>query len=587
MRVHALRIGAALVLSAASLCAQESRLPLPKGASWAGHLDSARYGMVVAARTEAAAIGVAIMKRGGNAVDAAVATHFALAVCYPFAGNIGGGGFLLMRTAKGEVESLDFRERAPAAATERMLLDSAGRYSVKRALQSHLAAGVPGSVAGMAEVHRRYGKLRWAEVVQPAIDLARSGYRATAIDARDLGDSTYRAALRARNTVEPPFLKETPVKAGSTLRWLELAETLVAIRDSGAAGFYSGRVAALIVAEMQRGGGLISLNDLQAYRAVWRKPLRGTYGGYTVHAMPPPSSGGLTLLQTLGMLEPTRSVGQGLTYPARAHAFVEAERRAFADRAVWIGDPEHVLMPIERLLEAKYLAYRFASFSPERATPSSTIREGSLTGFESNETTHYSVVDADGMAVSVTTTLNRDYGSGIMVGGAGFFLNNEMDDFSAQPGVPNSFGLTGGTANAIAPGKRMVSSMCPTIVDSAGQLRWVLGAPGGSRIPSGVLNVLLNRIDGAMPLAAAVGQARLHHQWRPDSVRVESRGEYPVGLLDSLRARGHVIVPISGIALVNAIERTRSGMLIGVADPRHPDAAALGQRDASRRKRRP
>lgn len=514
-----------------------------------------------------------ILHKGGNAIDATIAAQFAMAVVYPRAGNIGGGGFMVIRLQNGEIATLDYREKAPAAATRDMYLDSLGNVIEGLSVNGHLAAGVPGTVAGLFAAHEKYGKLPMSELILPAIQLAGEGFRVTPEEAGRL--NSFQESFRKYNAAPNPFLKEL-WQAGDPLVQPELAETLQRIHDTGAAGFYDGRTAELIEAEMAQGDGIISRADLQAYQPQWRQPLIGQYKNYRVISMPPSSSGGVALLQMLQMLEPYPLNEYGFQSPAAVHLMAEAERRAYADRAEHLGDTDFYNVPIDSLLSGHYLLERMADFKADSATTSDHILAGNFTvGIESFETTHTSIVDAEGNAVSVTTTLNSNYGCKVWVDGAGFFLNNEMDDFSVKPGVPNQFGLVGAEANAIAPHKRMLSSMTPTIVEKDGQLFMVLGTPGGSTIITAVLQVFLNVAEFGMDLEAAVGAKRFHHQWLPDVIMVEKGGFSPE-LQASLEAMGHHLREVEAIAKVKAIQVLDNGRLQGVADPRNTDDDAKG-----------
>ena len=528
-----------------------------------------RYTMVVSDHPLASAIGLDVLRRGGNAIDAAVAVGFALAVVHPQAGNIGGGGFLVYRAADSRVYALDYREAAPAAASRNMYLDANGTLT-KSSLTGALASGVPGSVAGMAEMHRRFGRLPWRDLVEPALALARDGFVVDAHRAAAFADTVSKRRLRLfPSTVAALFPGGSPPRKGDTLRQPELAHTLELIADSGAAAFYHGSIADLIVAQMQRNGGIITHEDLAAYAAKWREPIQATYRGWRVISMPPPSSGGVVLVEMLNILEgfgplPPFGTSQLL------HFEIEAMRRAFTDRNRWLGDPDFVSMPVERLTSKAYAAELVRGINRDRATPSSAMPAI----VEGQETTHYSIVDQEGNAVAVTTTLNDNFGSALAVDGGGFLLNDEMDDFAAKPGTPNLFGLVQGEANAIAPGKRMLSAMTPTIVlDSLGRLAMVLGSPGGPTIITAVLQVLTNVLDQGMPLSQAVSAPRIHHQGLPDSVQWEPGGINP-DARRVLEAMGHVFRRRHGtLADVNAVLVTPHGHE-GAADPRRGGGAA-------------
>lgn len=525
---------------------------------------------VVSAHTLASQVGTAILKQGGNAVDAAVAVHFALAVTFPYAGNLGGGGFMIYREASGETVTLDFRETAPAAASENMFLDSTGKPITDLSLYSHLASGVPGSVAGMAAAHTRYGNLPWATLVQPAIDLAQNGFPLTPNEAD--GFNEVQEKLEQVNTVLPNAFVGN-FKPGDTIKHPDLAKVLMRIRDHGHGGFYEDETADAIVAEMKRGNGIITLEDLKNYKPIWREPLKGSYKDFTLITMAPPSVGGSLLLQMLTMIEPYSVSGYAHNSAAHIHLLTEVQRRAFADRATYFGDPDFYHTPLEQLLDANYLHDRMKTFDQTKATPSNSIAAGNLTLTESDETTHYSIVDAAGNAVSVTTTLNGGYGNLIVVGGCGFFLNNEMDDFSIKPGVPNMYGAVGGEANKIEPGKRMLSSMTPTIVEYRGQLFMILGAPGGTTIPNSVMQVFLNVTEHNMTMQQAVNAKRTHSQWLPDVIQHEYGA---INAEDSLTllTMGHFFKPRKAIGRVNAILMRPDKKIEAAADPRRDDAAS-------------
>jgi gamma-glutamyltranspeptidase / glutathione hydrolase len=522
--------------------------------------------MVVSGHPLASEIGRDILRAGGNAVDAAVAVGFALAVVHPEAGNIGGGGFMVIRTADGTVRSLDYRETAPARATRDMYLDANGEPT-ERSVTGHLAAGVPGAVAGLTAAHQQLGRLPFDSVIAPAIRLARDGfvvddYRSESIRSDSARLSSFPASLAT-------FLPGgRPPEPGSKLVQPELAITLEAIGKHGAAGFYQGIVADLLVGEMERGGGLISHADLAGYRAIWREPIVIRYRDHTIYSMPPASSGGVTMGEILNIMEgydPLPPFGT----PMLMHREAEAMRRAFTDRNRHLGDPDFVRNPLDRLLSKEYAAGLRGEIG-ERATPTPRFDPAAAGG---SSTTHYSVVDAEGNAVSCTTTLNESYGSAVTVTGAGFLLNDEMDDFATAPGKPNMYGLVQGEANAIAPGKRMLSAMTPSIVlDPSGRLYMVVGTPGGPRIITMVYHVISNVIDHRMPLPEAVTAPRMHHQALPDSLQVEDDG-FTKSTLDSLRSRGHSVSSRGYWGDVEAIIRTPAGWQ-GVSDPRRGGGGA-------------
>ena len=527
--------------------------------------------MVVSAHPLATAVGVEIMQRGGNAIDAAVGVQFALAVVYPVAGNIGGGGFMMTRMHNGEVTALDYREKAPLAAHRDMYLNDSGQVIEDLSVLGHLAAGVPGTVAGMWEAHQRYGQLPWAQVVEPAVRLAAEGFLLTEKEAESYNG--HAEQLVQYNTVAPAFLlKAEGWQPGDTVRMPELASTLMAIRDHGMDGFYRGPVADLLIAEMARGQGMITHEDLQTYTAEWRTPVATQYRGHHIFSMPPPSSGGIALAQLLTLLEGYPLADWAPHSVEKVHLVAEAERRVYADRATHLGDSDFWEVPMAQLTDSLYLMTRMLTFDPERATPSDSVLAGQFAVAESEQTTHYSIVDAQGNAVSVTTTLNGSMGSHVVVAGAGFLLNNEMDDFSIKPGVPNSYGLVGGEANAIAAGKRMLSSMSPTLVEKEGQLYLVVGTPGGSTIITSVLQTIVNVMDHGMNMQQAVAYPRFHHQWRPDQIFVEAEA-LDAKTRAALRALGHTVVERESIGRVDAILIRDDGKLEGGADPRGDDTA--------------
>jgi gamma-glutamyltranspeptidase/glutathione hydrolase len=534
--------------------------------------------IVSTAHPLASAVGLQILQDGGNAIDAAVAVHLALAVVYPGAGNIGGGGFLVYRSADAqEVAALDFREKAPARAHRDMYLDAEGNVINGKSIEGHLSAGVPGSVEGCWQMFQKYSKLKnWKRLVQPAIDLAEQGFYISATEAQGLNDN--RRGFLKNNTQPCAFVKSDTTQnweAGDLLVQKELGASLQRIRDQGRDGFYRGKTAALLAAEMQRGGGWITAQDMAEYHAVWRQPMLGKYRGYELISMPPPSSGGIALFQLLGMVEPYDLGKMGFHSPEHLHLVTEAERRVYADRAKHLGDADFYRVPITHLLDSAYIQQRMANFEPQKATPSSAIDGGVFTHKESHQTTHYSIVDAEGNAVAITTTLNGGYGALTVVGGAGFLLNNEMDDFSAKPGVPNLYGALGGDANAIQPGKRPLSSMTPTIVTQNGKLRMVVGTPGGTTIITSVFQVITNVIDFQMNMTQATHAKRFHSQWFPDELYLE-KGAANAATRKKLEAMGHKIVEWPFIGLVESILVRKDGRLEGVADNRAEDDAVLG-----------
>lgn len=524
-----------------------------------------KNGVVVSAHPLASKVGVEIMKLGGNAVDAAIATQFALAVVYPGAGNLGGGGFLVARLADGKNLSIDYREKAPALAHRDMYLDSAGNVDSDKSMHGHLASGVPGTVAGIFASHK-YARLSMAQLVQPAIDLAANGFVLTAGEARGL--NYHQEEFNKHNTVIPVFVNAQKWKAGDTLRQPDLALTLTRIRDHGKKGFYEGETARLIVEEMQRGKGLITLRDLKQYQAKERKPVIFDYKGYTIITMPLPSSGGIVLPQMMKMIEERDIARYGFHSWQAVQLMTEVERRAYADRATYLGDADFVKVPVEKLLSREYLSNRMRDYDPQQAGKSSP---DVLMIPESEETTHLSVYDKDGNAVAVTTTLNGGYGSKTVVGGAGFLLNNEMDDFSAKPGVPNMYGALGNSANAIEPGKRMLSSMTPTIVLKENKPFLVVGTPGGTTIPTSVFQTLVNILEFGMSTTDAVNKPKFHHQWFPDEISVEA--SFPNSVRSKLESVGYKVVQRGSIGRTEVIRISEDGTIEGVADKRGDDAA--------------
>ena len=531
--------------------------------------------MVVSAHPLASQIGVDILKKGGNAIDAAIGVQFALQVVFPEAGNIGGGGFAVIRMNDGTISSLDFREKAPRSADRDMYLDDEDKVIPNLSRVGHLAAGVPGSVAGMWALHQKHGSLPWADLVNPAMELSYHGYKIT-----ELGASNFNRFQELFAEVNAPYtpwmVKEGGWQAGDSVIQRELAATFGQIRENGRDGFYKGIVANQIVKEMQRGGGLITHQDLERYQAVWRTPVTANYRGYEVISMPPPSSGGVALIQLLkgAAMHDIQALGHNTANTI--HLMTELERRVYADRATHLGDPDFYDVPTSMLLSDDYNQQRFGSISMELKTASQEIKEGAVDIIESTETTHFSVVDKEGNAVSITTTLNGYYGCKVVVTGAGFFLNNEMDDFSAKPGVPNMFGLVGAEANAIAPEKRMLSSMTPTIVAKDGQLFMVNGTPGGSTIITSVFQTIMNVIDHDMTMQESVNAARIHSQWLPDSIYIEPNA-LTKAVRDGLAEKGHGISSRErSMGKIDAILVNPDGTLEGAADVKRGDDTAIG-----------
>jgi len=526
--------------------------------------------MVVSAHPLATAAGLAILKKGGNAIDAMVAVHFALAVAYPRAGNLGGGGFMIYRDKTGFSNTLDFREMAPSTAHKEMYLDAKGEIIDSLSLTGHLASGIPGSVEGMYVAHQKYGKLPWKDLLQPAIDLAQNGVNVTAREVAAYNEHS--SLFKEFNPHKNAFVKEVPWKKGDLLVQKDLAQVLKRIQKEGRAGFYEGKTADLIVQEMQKTKGIISHQDLKNYIAVWRAPIQFDYKAYTILSMPPPSSGGICLAELFNMVEPYPMENWGFQSAKSIHLFTEAARRAYADRTEHLGDLDFYPVPVKTLSSQAYADMRMQSYVDSIATPSDSISHGNPYPKESEQTTHYCVVDAEGNSISVTTTINSNFGSKVIVEGAGFFMNNEMDDFSSKPGVPNQFGLLGNEANAIAPHKRMLSSMTPTIVEKDGKFFLAVGSPGGSKIITTVFQVVTNVIDYKLPLKEAVHQPRFHFQWLPDLLYYEE-GAFSETLLTELKAMGHKPKSRAAIGQVEAILRLPNGQLEGVGDIRGDDSA--------------
>ncbi len=522
---------------------------------------------VSSAHPLASMVGAAIMKRGGNAFDAAIATQLALAVVYPQAGNIGGGGFLLGRKTNGELIGIDYREAAPEKANRDMYLDKNGNPQMNLSLAGHLASGIPGTVAGLFAT-MPYAKLSFEQLIQPAIDIASKGYVLTEKEAANLNG--VRESITKNSTQPSAFVRATKWKVGDTLVQKDLAATLTRIQKEGARGFYDGKTAELIVAEMQRGNGIIGLNDLKSYTAKLRNPLSFNYRGHEIISFAPPSSGGILIAQMMKMVEKYPMSKYGFQSTKSVQLMIEAERRAYADRAEFMGDPDYFKVPVKTLMSDTYLAQRMADYNPDKASVSSSIKAGIIK--ESEETTHLSIVDPAGNMVSVTTTLNNSFGNRTVVGGAGFILNNEMDDFSVKPGVPNMYGAIGGEANSIQPGKRMLSSMTPTLVLKDKKPYIVIGTPGGTTIPTSVYQALINVIDFNMTVGDAIDKPKFHHQWLPDEVMIEP--DFDASTKEQLIKMGYKITQRGAIGKTEGIRFLPNKRREAAADKRGDDSVA-------------
>jgi gamma-glutamyltranspeptidase/glutathione hydrolase len=559
-RLYLVIISAAVVIQSCSVSHELKKKP-----------ETFDKAAVVTAHPLASKVGVDILKMGGNAIDAAVAVQFALAVVYPNAGNIGGGGFMVYRSSKGEINALDFREKSPEKGHADMYLDKQGNVIENLSVYGHLSAGVPGSVAGMVEAHRKYGKLDWKTLLAPAIELAQNGFQITKQQAEEFNH--FKASFEKYNPNGAPIIRSATWKKDDVFQQLDLASTLKRIAEQGRDGFYKGETADLIVKEMKSANGIINHNDLANYNAIWRKPITGYYRGHKIICMAPPSSGGPALVALLQSVAQFPLSKWGFQSDSTIRVMVEAERRIYADRATYLGDPDFIRVPVKELTDSIFNTNRLKSVNLTKATASSDVRAAPFPGYESEETTHFSIVDPEGNAVSITTTLNNSYGSRVFVSGAGFILNDEMDDFSVKPGVPNIYGLVGGKANAIEANKRMLSSMTPTIVEKDHQLYMVVGTPGGSTIMTSVFQTIVNVIDFHQDAQQSVTAPRFHHQWLPDQIDVEKKA-ITSKVRKSLENSGYKISPRGNIGRVENIIVLPNRKLQTGADPRGDDTAA-------------